>query len=77
MSNTTVSLRGGNLTSITAFPGAGPLNLWGTNAPTYQTAENNDTSLITNDVEYRITIPLAQHPGDYNATIYYHLITQT
>ena len=77
MPNTTVSLRGGNLTSVTAFPGTGPLNLWGTNAPTYQTAENDDTSLITNDVEYRITIPLAQLPGDYNATIYYHLITQT
>ena len=77
MSNTTVSLRGGNLTPITPFPGTGPLYLWGTNIPSYQTAENNDTSLITNDAEYRITIPLAQMPGDYNATIYYHLTTQT
>jgi len=77
MSNTTVSLRGGNLTSVTPFPGTGPLYLWGTDGPTYQGAENNDTSLTTNDVEYRCTIPLAQLPGEYNATIYYHLRTQT
>ncbi|UCF12603.1 MAG: hypothetical protein JSW06_11325 [Thermoplasmatales archaeon] len=77
MPNTTVSLRGGNLTSVTPFPGTGPLYLWGTNGPSYQVAENNGTSLITNNVEYRIAIPLAQLPGDYNATIYYRLITQT
>jgi len=77
MSNTTVSLRGGNLTSVTPFPGTEPLYLWGTNGSTYQGAESNGTSLTTNDVEYRCTIPLAQLPGDYNATIYYHLRTQT
>jgi hypothetical protein len=77
MSNTTVSLRGGNLTSVTPFPGTGPLYLWGTSGPSYQAAENNNLSLSTSDVEYRCTIPLAQLPGDYNATIYYHLRTQT
>lgn len=77
MSNTTVSLRGGNLTAITPFPGTGPLYLWGTSAPSYQAAENNGTSKSTSDVEYRIDIPLAQYAGDYTATIYYHLTTQT
>ena len=77
MPNTTVSLRGGNLALVTPFPGNGPLYLWGTDVPTYQTAENNDASLITNDVEYRITIPIGQLPGDYSGTIHYHLQTQT
>lgn len=77
MANTTVLLRGGNLTSITPFPGTGPLYLWGTGDPSYQTAENNDTIKYTNDVEYRIAIPLSQYPGDYNATIYYDLKTET
>ena len=77
MANTTVSLRGGNLTSITPFPGTGPLYLWGTGDPSYQPAENNGIIKYTNDVEYRIAIPLSQYPGDYNATIYYDLITET
>ncbi len=77
MANTTVSLRGGNLTSVTAFPGTGPLYLWGTDEPSYQPGENNDTSKSTSDVEYRIAIPLAQIPGDYTATIFYHLRTET
>jgi len=77
MANTTVSLRGGNLTSITPFPGTGPLYLWGTGDPSYQAAENNGIIKYTNDVEYRIAIPLSQYPGDYNATIYYDLITET
>jgi hypothetical protein len=77
MANTTVSLRGGNLTTVSAFPGTGPLYLWGTNDPDYQGAETNDTIKSTSDVEYRIAIPLSQLPGDYNATIYYHLTTET
>jgi hypothetical protein len=76
MANTSVSFRGGNLTSVTAFPGTGPLYIWGNSDPSYHIAENNGTSLFTNDLEYRCTIPLAQLPGDYTATIYYHLITQ-
>ena len=76
MANTTVSLRGGNLTTITQFPGDGPLFLWGWNDSSYQVAENNNLSHYTNDVEYRITIPLAQLPGDYQGTLRYHLITE-
>ena len=77
MANTTVSLRGGNLTSVTPFPGTGPLYLWGNSNPPYQAAENNDTIKTNSDVEYRCAIPLAQLPGDYTGTIHYHLVTQT
>jgi hypothetical protein len=76
MPNTTVSIRGGNLTAVTPFPGTRPLYLWGTSDPFYQSAENDNLSKYTDDVEFRCTIPLAQLPGDYNATIYYHLRTQ-
>ena len=76
MANSTVSLGGGNLTSVTAFPGDGPLYLWGTDEPDYQDAENDSASKFTTDVEYRCAIPLAQLPGVYTATIYYHLITE-
>ena len=77
MSNTTVSLRGGNLTTVTVFPGDGPLYLWGYNDSSYQWAENDSTNKITNDVEYRIAIPLAQLPGDYTGILRYRLLTET
>jgi hypothetical protein len=77
MANTSVSLRGGNLTSVTTFPGTGPLYLWGNSDPAYQPAENNAIFKTTNDIEYRIAIPLSQLPGDYTGTIYYRLATQT
>ena len=77
MPNTTVSLRGGNLVAVTAFPGTGPLYIWGSSVPAYQAAENDGLVKYTDDVEYRIASPLAQFPGDYTGQIYYHLITQT
>jgi len=77
IANTTVSLRGGNLTSITPFPGTGPLNLWGVSDPDYQWAENDSTSKTTSDIEYRMAIPLAQIPGDYTGTLLYVLTTET
>ncbi len=77
MANTTVSLRGGNLTAVTPFSGIGPQYLWGTNEPDYQFAEDNDTIKNTPDLEYRIAIQLAQLPGDYQGTIRYKLITET
>lgn len=76
MANTTVSLRGGNLSSPVAFPGTGPVYLWGAIGPYYQWAENNSNVKITNNVEYRIAIPLAQTPGDYTGTLRYHLTTE-
>ena len=78
MANTTVSLRGGNLTTITAFPGTGPLHIWGNSTePYYQAAENNNISHSTSDVEFRIAIPLSQLPGDYTGTLRYYLTTET
>ena len=77
ISNSTVSLRGGNLSSPQAFPGDGPVYIWGTNQSEYQGAENNDTIKTTDEIEYRIAIPLAQTPGDYAGTLHYHLSTET
>jgi hypothetical protein len=77
MANTTVSLQGGNLTAITPFPGTGPLYIWGTDDPDYQSAVNDTTITSTSDIEYRIAIPLAQLPGDYQGTLRYHLTTET
>jgi len=77
MSNTTVSLRGGNLTSVTPFPGTRPLYLWGISEPSsYQDAENNGASLSTSEVEYRCNIPFGQLPGNYTAMTHYQLRTQ-
>ena len=76
MSNTTVSLRGGNLSAPQAF-GAGFVYLWGTDAPTYQAAENTGTSKTTNDLEYRIAIPMGQIAGNYRGTLRYRLTTET
>jgi hypothetical protein len=76
MSNTTVWVRGGDLGNFTNFNGSAPIYLYG-NSTSYVTAENDNTSKLTNNVEYRCTIPFPQLAGDYNATIYYHLKTQT
>ena len=76
MDNTSVSFRGGNITSVTPFPGTGALYIWGTNIPTYEYAENNGTVKTTSGLEYRITIPLAQLPGDYTGVLRYRLLTE-
>jgi hypothetical protein len=76
MANTTVSIRGGDVDTPQAFPGNGPVYLYGGSGPTYRWAQNDSTSFSTNDIEYRIAIPLAQTPGDYTGTIRYHLMTQ-
>jgi len=77
ISNQTVWVRGGDLGTSTNFTGAGPLYFYGSSTPTYKSAEANTTSLTTSDVEYKCDIPLGQQAGDYNATIHYHLRTQT
>jgi len=77
MANTTVSLRGGALVAITPFPGTGPLYLYGADTPAYQAAENNGILKTKNDVEYRIDVPLAAYPGNYNATIRYYMKTES
>ena len=76
MANTTVSIRGGDVSSPQAFPGTGPVYLYGSSGPTYRWAQNDTTSFSTTDIEYRIAIPLAQTPGNYTGTIHYHLTTE-
>jgi len=76
MSNTTVSVRGGNVSSPATFSGTAPVYLWGNSDGTPQWALNDTTSFDTTDIEYRIAIPLAQTPGDYSGTLHYHLVTE-
>jgi len=76
ISNESIWVRGGNLATSSNYTGSGPLYLYGS-ASTYESAESNDTSKTTSNVEYKCNIPLGQHAGDYNATIHYHLKTQT
>jgi len=75
--NTSIQTQGGDLTPLTNFPGNAVLWYYGSAVPTYHTAENNATSLSTSDVEWAVIIGIGQQPGDYNATIYLHLGTQT
>jgi hypothetical protein len=75
--NTTVSLRGGNLTTVTAFPGTGPLFIWGVSEPDYEWAQNDTTLHTTSDIEYRMAIPMFTAPGDYTGTLRYVLETET
>lgn len=77
MQNTSIQTQGGDLNSLTNFPGNAVLWYYGDAVPSYHLAENNDTSLSTSDVEWAVQIGIGQQPGDYNATIYYHLRTQT
>ena len=77
MSNQTVWVQGGDLDTSTNFTGTAPIFYYGSAAPTYHISDNSNTSLTTSDLEYKCSIPLAQLPGDYTATIRYHLTTQT
>jgi hypothetical protein len=74
--NTSIWTRGGTDDFSSYFDGANPLYYYGS-AATYNASEGNFTSKTTSDIEWGVNIPLAQLPGDYNATIYYHLRTQT
>ena len=74
--NTSILTAGGDLNSLTAFLGNAPQYYYG-GAASYKAALNNSTSLSTSDAEWGVNIALGQYPGDYNATIYYHLRTQT
>ncbi|MCK5259255.1 MAG: hypothetical protein KAJ69_07010, partial [Thermoplasmatales archaeon] len=76
ISNESIWVRGGNLATSSNYTGSGPLYLYGSSS-TYESAESNNTSKTTNNVEYKCNIPLGQHAGDYNATIRYRLKTQT
>ena len=75
--NTSIRTQGGDLTPLMQFNGINPLYYYGTAAPTYHVAESDNTSLSTSDCEWAVVIGIGQQPGDYNATIYYHLATET
>ncbi len=74
--NTSILTAGGELSPLTLFPGNAPQYYYG-GVATFTAALNNSSSLSTNDVEWAVNIPSGQFPGDYNASIYYHLRTQT
>jgi hypothetical protein len=74
--NTSILTAGGELNPLTLFNGNNPQYYYG-GAASYTSAENNGTILTTSDAEWAVNIPIGQQPGDYNATIYYHLRTQT
>ena len=75
LANTSISTSGGELTSLTLFDGNNEQWYYG-GVGSYTNAANNDNILITNDLGWAVVIPLGQYPGDYNATIYYHLMTE-
>lgn len=74
--NTSILTRGGQNQFMQFFDGSNPRWYYGSGA-TYNASEGNGTSKTTSDVEWGVNISLGQQPGDYNATIYYHLRTQT
>ncbi|MCK5112838.1 MAG: hypothetical protein KAQ84_04785 [Thermoplasmatales archaeon] len=76
MSNQTMLVQGGNLTTFTNFTGSGPIYLYGSSTTSVD-AEDNNTSKIINNVGYKCNIPFGQLPGDYYATIYYIFRTPT
>ena len=77
LANTSILTAGGELSPLTLFSGIAPQYYYNGGGSGYTTAEANDTSKTTNDIEWAVNIPLGQYPGDYNATIYYRLRTET
>jgi len=75
IANTTIWTEGGDL-SQAQFDGSSEQWYYG-GAASYHAAENDGTIVTTNDIGWAVSIPLGAHAGDYNATIYYHLYTQT
>jgi hypothetical protein len=75
ISNETIYTAGGDL-SLTNFSFGSALYYYG-GAATYRWARNDTTSMDTDPIQWAVDITLGQYPGDYNATIYYHLATQT
>jgi hypothetical protein len=76
--NTSIYTAGGELSPLTAFNGNHQQYYYGNySAGTYSGALGNGTSNTTTDAEWAVDIAMGQYPGDYNATIYYQLMTQT
>jgi hypothetical protein len=76
ISNQTLWVRGGDLGSFTNFDGSSVIYLYG-NESIYVGAEDNNASRVTDNIDYRCEIPIAQLQGNYEGTIAYILKTQT
>ena len=75
--NTSIYTAGGELSTLTNFTGLAPQYYYNGSGAGYTTSEVNGTSLTTNDIEWAVNITMGQFPGDYEATIFYTLLTQT
>jgi len=74
--NTSIWTRGGADNSEDFFDGSNPLYYYGSGS-TYNSSESNETSKTISDIEWGVDIPAVQQAGDYEATIFYHLTTET
>jgi hypothetical protein len=73
--NTSILVAGGNL-SLNNFSGFSSQYFYG-GASSYTFARNHTTSMTTDPIQWAVDLALGTYPGEYNATIYYHLQTQT
>jgi len=74
--NTSIWTRGGTNDESDFFTGTDPVYYYG-GASTYNSSESDGTSKNTADIEWGVDIPSVQQAGDYEATIFYHLTTET
>jgi len=75
--NTSILTAGGEIASLDYFNGVVPHYYYNGSGTGYTSAGDDNTSLSTTDVEWAVDIPVAQQPGSYEATIFYHLTTET
>ena len=75
--NTSIQTAGGDLASLTNFNGDNPQYYYNGSGAGYNSAENNNTNKTTSDIEWAVVVDLSQQPGTYEASIFYHLKTET
>jgi len=76
--NTSIQTAGGDeITSLTNFDGSNPQYYYNGSGAGYTSAENNGTNKTTTDIEWAVVVGLSQQPGSYEASIFYHLKTET
>jgi hypothetical protein len=75
ISNQSVWVDGGDLKSFTNFSGNKPLYLHGSPLQ-YILADGSNESRTIGDIRFKCSIPYAQFPGEYIASVYYTLLLQ-
>jgi len=75
--NTSILTAGGEIASLDYFNGIAPHYYYNGSGAGYTSAGDDNTSLSTTDIEWGVDITVGQQPGDYEATIFYHLTTET